>query len=662
MIDGLMSLKNNKVNTIPLEEEVVKSIKTLTLDMIDNASSGHPGSSLDFSAVLYTIYAKHLRFSRENDKWCNRDRLVLSSGHAVPVLYATLYMLNILTLDDIKSLRQVDSITPGHPEYGHTPFVDASTGPLGQGIGEGVGLAVASKYLENTYKKEKLFDNFIYVLCGDGDLMEGISYEALSFAGTNKLNNLILIYNANNISLDGKTSMTFTEDIELRFKAINFNIYHINNQDNITEINDVIVKAKVSNDKPSIIIMHSIIGKGTINEGTSKVHGNPLDKEDLMNYKRSLNMYETPFMIYYDAVNLFNQLVNDRIIPNYNNWLKKFNNLADDTKNDIMSLENATASYTIKNFSFDSIIDEVSLRDFSGKIMNHVAINYKYLLGGSADVSISTKTYLNDLGDFSSNNYTGRNIWYGVREHASSSISNGIALAGLRPFVSTFLVFSDYMKPSIRMSAMMHLPVIYIFTHDSITVGEDGPSHQPIEQLVGLSSIPNLTVFRPGDANELLGVYRYIFEHMNTSAIILPRGKVKTQTITKSSEIEYGGYIIQKERQGSKFETIVSSGEELALVLDVVHNLEVLGYNFRIVSMPSVGLFKKNSLEYQKEIIPENNVIVVSMSSSYLWYYFTKKVITIDEFGASGKINDIMNKYGFTKELLEAKILEYIKK
>lgn len=647
----------NKKNVLN-EKKIINNLKALALDMINNAKSGHPGISIDMASTIYTLYAKHLKYDTKNPDWINRDRLLLSAGHVAPLVYATLFMVGFdITLEDLKALRRLGSITPGHPEINVTPGIDVSTGPLGQGVANAVGVAIGERFLNARYKKNNLIDYYTYVLCGDGDLMEGVSYEALSLASTLKLNKLIVIYDSNNITLDGRKSQSFTENIEKRFEALNFNIIHVKDGDNIDSLDKAIIRAKSSKEYPSIIIVNTIIGKGSILENTNLVHGTPLEEEDLANLKESLGVHNVPFTISDDAVNDFRLQVQNRLENVYHHWHKKYERLDDETRVEVDKIINNDLTFDLLNLTYDLPDDlKESTREASGFILNQISKSFPLLIGGSADLSSSTKTYLNDEKDFTSANYSGRNIWFGVREHAMGSILNGMALAGVRPFGSTFLAFSDYLKPALRMSALMNLPVIYIFTHDSVTVGEDGPAHQPVEQLVTLRSTPNLTVFRPADLNEVIGSYKVLMMMTTPVALILGRNRVKIQKLTSAMDVSRGGYILKQEEK-EDFVTLITCGEELENVLEATDNLISKGYGIRVVSMPSIELFKKQSLAYQEKIIPKDKlVIAIELGSSYSWYQFTKHVISVDQFGYSGKKNEILEKFGFDSKTLEERI------
>lgn len=643
-----MLFKNN-LDEYKEDYKIVNHLRCLSIDMIDNAKSGHPGICLGAATILYTLYSRHLSFDRCNPKWYNRDRFVLSAGHGAPLFYSMLYMLGILSLDDIKGLRQLNSITPGHSEI-TTPFVDMSTGPLGQGIASSVGMALAERYLNSTYSKE-LINHYTYVLCGDGDLEEGISYEAMALASKLKLNKLIVLYDSNNITLDGKLSNSSTEDVITRFKALNFNILVVDGE-SIKEIDYAITRAKESI-MPTIIICKTIIGKYSKDEGTNAVHGKPLSREDIKAIKEKLDMYESPFTLSSDSVEYLRSIIDKRMYLVLRDYERKYNNLKEEQKEKFDKLFNLDTTYNLGNLDFE--YEDLSLRDISGNILNCISNDFPLLLGGSADLSSSCKTRIKDKKDFDNGSYNGKNINFGIREHAMGAILNGMALSGLRSFGSTFLVFSDYLRPAIRMSAIMDLPVIYIFTHDSITVGEDGTTHEPIEQLASLELIPNLYIYRPYDVNELLSSFRDILKNKHPSILVLPRDNKGISELTKNNKIEDGAYILKKE-ETKNFITLVSNGEELGITIKVSESLNAEGFDTRIVSIPCM----QNAIDNNIDIIPNKKSVAITYGVSDYYYRYTKNVIGIDTFGKSAKKEDILDYFGFTEEKLINRIKEIV--
>ena len=647
------------------QQKIVDQIRCLGIDMIKEANSGHSGIVLGAAPIMYALYAHHLNIDPQNPNYFNRDRFVMSAGHGSALLYATLYMAGYpIKLEDLIKFRQIDSITPGHPEYGVTPGVDCTTGPLGEGIATAVGMAMAEANLRTRYKG--IIDHYTYVLCGDGDLMEGISYEACSLAGTQKLNKLIVLYDSNNICLDGKTSDSFNENIAMRFIAQGWNVITVEDGNNYELISKAIEEAKKQDEKPTLIEVKTVIGKYSRLEGTNKVHGAVLDDDDITAIKEKLEIRDIPFAVSQSIMEEFQWIINKRC----NNLSEKFNNKLEEldakTKNELDYFMGNNKSISMKELFYDAPEDlKEATRVTSYKLLNAIVKDKPYLIGGSADLFGANKTYIEDGGNFNRDNYLGKNIYYGVRENAMGAISNGLALCGFRPYLSTFMAFSDYLKPSLRLTCLMNLPNIFIFTHDSISVGEDGPTHQPIEQLLTLRSMPNLDVFRPADANEVIGTYKAVLEkESGPSVISLSRNTVPILEETKANEVEKGGYIALETRN-KPVGIIMSSGEELHLALEVAKRLIVKGIEVRVVSIPNLGRFLKQSPEYIESILPvEVRKIAIEASSSMSWnklIYNSKYLITLDEFGSSGKKNDVYKKYGFDVDTLEEKIEELLK-
>lgn len=651
------------------QEKIIDQIRCLGIDMINEAKSGHPGIVLGAAPAIYALFAHHLRIDPANPRYFNRDRFILSAGHGSALLYATLYMAGYqLTLEDLKNFRQINSKTPGHPEYKVTPGVDVTTGPLGQGIATAVGIAMAEANLSAKYNhgKNELINYYTYVLCGDGDLMEGISYEASSLAGTLKLNKLIVLYDSNNICLDGKTSDTFNENVAMRFISQGWNVITVDDGNSFELISKAIEEAKTSVDKPTLIEIKSTLGRYSALEGTNKVHGNPLTSEDITNIKEKLGIRDIPFTISQNTCDEFRYLINERCKNLNSKFLKKVENLPEEIQEELNYLMSDNKKVDFLDLIYDAPEDKMeSPRDTSSKILNSIVTKHPYLLGGAADLFTSTKTYIEEGGNFQSENYAGKNIFFGVREHAMGAIINGLSLCGFRPYASTYLAFSDYLKPAMRLAAIMDLANIYIFTHDSISVGEDGPTHQPVEQLLDLRTIPNMDVFRPADANEVIGSYKAIFQkESGPSAITLSRNKLPILETTKANEVEKGGYILIdtiKKPAG----IIISSGEEIHQVVEACKNLKMKGIDLRVVSMPNLNRFMRQSDEYIESVLPvEVRKIVVEASPSYSWnqlIFNNKYIISQEEFGASGKCEDLYKKFGFDAKSLEEKIENLLK-
>jgi transketolase len=647
------------------QQKIIDQIRCLGIDMIKGANSGHSGIVLGAAPIIYTLYAHHLNIDPENPKYFNRDRFVMSAGHGSALLYATLYMAGYpITLEDLKKFRQIDSITPGHPEYGVTPGVDVTTGPLGEGIATAVGMAMAEANLRTRYKG--LIDHYTYVLCGDGDLMEGISYEACSLAGTHKLNRLIVLYDSNNICLDGNTNLTFTENIGMRFVSQGWNVITVEDGNSYEAISRAIEEAKKQEEKPTLIEVKTTIGKYSKLEGTNEVHGKVLDDDDISLIKEKLDIRDIPFTVSQQAQEEFQYIIKERCKNLSDKFNQKLESLDESVKNELDYFMNDNKKIKVKELFYDAPEELAeATRVTSYKILNAVVKDKPYLIGGSADLFGANKTYIEDGGNFSRDNYLGKNIYYGVRENAMGAISNGLALHGFRPYLSTFMVFSDYLKPSLRLSCMMNLPNIFIFTHDSISVGEDGPTHQPIEQLLTLRAMPSLDVFRPADANEVIGAYNTVFsKESGPSVISLSRNTVPILEETKANEVEKGGYIALDTRN-KPVGILLSSGEELHLAIEVAKRLLVKGIEVRVVSIPNLGRFLKQSPEYIESILPvEVRKIAIEASSSMSWnklIYNSKYLITLDEFGSSGKKHDVYKKYGFDVDTLEEKIEELLK-
>ena len=647
-----------------LEEKIIGEIKSLGLDMIEEAGSGHPGIVLGAAPILYTLFLKHLRFTPEVPDFYNRDRFIMSAGHGSSLLYSVLYFAGYdISLDELKSFRKLNSKTPGHPEYMKTPGVEMTTGPLGQGFATAVGCAIAEKHTASLINnKEKVIDYNIYCLCGDGDLMEGVSYEAASLAGSLKLNNLIVLYDSNKVTLDGKTENVFDEDIAARFESMNWNVLFTS--DSVEDINNALIKAK-SADKPTLIEVITTIGKGSLLAGSNKVHSGPLGEEEVSEIKTSLGVRDIPFTISNEAVEKFRNYIKERNKDLIVDFDTKLETLESDEVSLLNKLMDKDKSIKLTSLDYNKPDDnEELLRISAKKVLNSYATISPLIIGGNADVSSSTKMYLNELSPFSKDNYKGRNINFGVREHAMAAIANGLALAGYRPFVSTFLSFSDYLKPALRLSALMNLPVTYIFTHDSISIGQDGPTHQPVEQLVSLRATPNLEVFRPADSNEVIGSFKTIFENNKPSCLILGRDKIKILETTSISATSKGAYIVHNEER--KLDgIIIATGEEVTLALSVMKLLKEKGYDLRVISMPSIERYNLLTAEEKEELFPVGaKKFVIEKGSSYSWYSFVYKdsyLFTLDKFGTSGTKEEVDSFYGFTKEEISLKIEALLK-
>ena len=651
------------------DKTCVNSLKMLGIDMIDKAGSGHPGIVLGAANVLYTLYAKCMKINPKDPKWFNRDRFVMSAGHGSALLYATLYMSGFdLNISDLKNFRKLNSLTPGHPEVNVTPGVDATTGPLGQGIGNAVGYALAERYYHELFARfepeNNLIDYYTYVLCGDGDLMEGVAYEALSFAGTQKLDKLIVLYDANNISLDGPISMSFTEDVATRMEDLGFYVQMI--ESDVDLIEKAIKKAKKSK-KPSFIYISSIIGEGSKYENTNTVHGKPLDQEDILNLRSRYQLNDAPFVLSAEMLEFWHKQINDRCLKDYETWSNDKLTLCNSNKNIKLIFKNIdktelNTDFDLSNFEVSEDYEE-ELRLTNQKVMNILARKSPFFIGGSADLSSSTKALILNDDFMSAEKPLARNIPFGVREHAMGAILNGLALSHLHVFGSTFLTFSDYLKPAIRMSALMNLPVNYVFTHDSVLIGEDGPTHQPVEQLITLRSIPNLNVFRPCDINEVLGVWDYAIKSKNPNAIIISKNKLPKLTGTKPELVKYGAYMVKKETKHVDA-VLISSGSELEKTIRISDDLDLLGIHTRVVSMVSQELFDKQSDEYKDQLIPKNALVIayeLSTTNNYTKYTKEKFIIGVNEFGHSGNKDDVADKLLVSYDAVKSRIEKIIR-
>jgi len=637
------------------DKKMINDIRSLSLDMIHESGSGHPGISLGAAPILYALYTYHLNFDLDKNDWCNRDRFVLSAGHASALLYAILFCIDESTynINDLKNYRNLYSHTPGHPEYNLNYKIECTTGPLGQGLATAVGMAMAGKHLDSNFrtKKLRLFDYNVYTLCSDGDLMEGVSYEAASLASKFNLDNLIVLYDSNNVTLDGDLDKNYDETISNMYADLGWDVIYVKNGENIREINKAIKTAKSSN-APSLIVVNTTIGKYSKYEGTNKIHGT-LEQDDYLEIKKQLAQDDKWS---YDKVNLalYRQSIKERLENTYKEWYLDYEEYCKNTDEKKITLLNSIINNDSINLQLDKVIDTEKLfidrnfRDVNYQIMNVISAFIPNFMGGSADVVSSTKTYLKGKEDFSCDNYLGKNIAFGVREHASASILNGLALSNLRVFGSYFLAFADYLKPSIRMSAMMNLPVTYIFTHDSILVGRDGATHQPVEQLAMLRSIPNFAVYRPSDYKELIGSWNEILTRAKPCALILPRGHVNVQEFTNQAGIEYGGYIISEVKKSLDV-ILIATGSEVSYAMELKDELLKNYIEARVVSMPNIGNFLKQDPEYQNEVLPKGyKKIVLEFSNDPTWYRLLEKndeFIGVNTFGTSAGEEDILKEF-----------------
>ena len=647
----------------------LNSLRILSIDMINQAGSGHPGIALGAAPIIYSLYANHLKINPMDPDWINRDRFVMSAGHGSSLLYATLFMAGYnITIDDLVNFRRLDSKTPGHPELGKTPGVDVSTGSLGQGVANAVGMAIAEKYLrtlaEDVMPKQKLINYYTYVLASDGDLMEGVAEEAAAIAGNLALDHLIILYDSNDVTLDGKLSLSSSEDIIRKYIAMGFEVDFVKEGNDVSEIDKAIERAKY-NKKPTLIEIKTVIGRGSINEGKNLVHGKPLTNDDIQNIRKKYKINTGPMEITENAVKYMRFSIANRINSEYTSWQKLLkdakNNGSDGIKSIIQFLEtkNIGAAINSENFRIQNDYNE-ELRESNSKMLNILSERTKFFLGGSADVSSSSHTKLFKEIEMSKKYPAGRNIYFGVREHAMAAILNGISLSGLKVFGSCFLIFADYLIPAMRMTCLMNLPVTYVFTHDSVSIGSDGPSHQPIEQIANIRNIPNMIDFRPCDINEVIGTWEYITHNNVPASIFLSKDEAHILAGTDGKKVALGAYILRSEK--TKLDAVlVSTGIDITTVYLISEELRAKGIDTRVVSMPSMKLFKKQPKEYRDQILPPNaKIITVEAGSTMCWNYFTKYTIGIDEFGISAPKDDVLERLNFDYESILSKIEEYI--
>ncbi len=648
----------------------IATIRSLGIDMINKANSGHPGMVLGSAPALYTLFTKELKIYPQESDWFNRDRFVLASGHASSLLYTLLHLSGFdLTIDDLKQFRQWQSRTPGHPEVEMTDGVDASSGPLGQGIPMAVGMAMAERFLASRYNKEEfeVVDHYTYALCGDGDMQEGVTYEASSLAGHLSLGKLIVLYDSNKVTLDGPLDYSFSEDVKKRYEAMNWQVITVGDGNNIDSILKAIRKAKKEKFKPSLIIVETIIGYGSKNQGTSKVHGAPLGKEDGKAAKLSYGFDHDDFFVPEEVYADFKKNVYNRGKRSFNKWKK----LMKDYKNTYPELykelsDSAKGKYT---FNYDEFIKQYAVgsseatRNTSEKIINEIARQNPTFLSGTADLASSTKTIIQGEDRFSCENYTGRNLFFGIREFAMVSIMNGMMLhKGMKVASGGFLVFSDYFKAALRMSCLMELPIVLPLSHDSIAVGEDGPTHQPVEQLAMMRSMVNMQVLRPADAYEMCAAWKIAMETKNKpTALILTRQNVSNLSQATFEDVSRGAYIVSKEKD--KLDGIlIASGSEVELAMKAQEELYKQGHDVRVVSMPSMELFDQQSAEYKEMVLPNHmrKRLGIEMATDFGWHKYVGldgDVVCVNRFGASAPANVVIEKYGFTVENIVERFL-----
>ena len=649
----------------------IATIRSLGIDTINKANSGHPGMVLGSAPALYTLFNKELNIYNKEAEWINRDRFVLASGHASALLYSMLHLTGFdVTIDDLKNFRQLNSRTPGHPEIEMTHGVDASSGPLGQGIPMAAGMAMAEKFLASQYNKENfdIIDHYTYVLCGDGDMQEGVTYEAASLAGHLSLGKLIVLYDANKVTLDGPLSMSFSENVKKRYEACNWQVLEVKDGNDINEIHKAIKKGKKEQFKPTLIIVNTVIGFGSANQGTNKVHGAPLGKEDGKNAKLSYGFDHDEFYVPEEVYEDFKKKTIKRGKSKFNKWNKLFNEYKEQYPTEAKQLEDAIAGKYSLNI--DELLKNYPVghndatRNTSLEVIQEVAKQNPTFLSGTADLASSTKTKIKDEDDFSVENYNGRNLVFGIREFAMVAIMNGMTLhKGVKVSAGGFLVFSDYFKAAVRMACLMKLPIILPLSHDSIAVGEDGPTHQPIEQFAMLRSIPNMHVIRPGDAVEMAAAWKLAIESTeNPTALILTRQNVETMENSSVEGVSKGAYVIGKE-ENHLDAIIIASGSEVNLAMKAKKVLLEKGIDVRVVSMPCQEFFDQQDEQYKEAVLPNamRKRLSVEMASSFGWHKYVGldgTTMSINEFGKSAPAQDVIQSYGFTVD----GVVENIKK
>lgn len=647
-----------------IEEMSVNAIRVLSADAIQKANSGHPGLPLGTAPIAYELFSKHMNYNPQNPEWINRDRFVLSGGHGSMLLYSLFHLFGIgnLSLDEVKNFRQFGSLTPGHPEYGHTVGVEATTGPLGQGMAMAVGMAMAEAHLASVFNKEgyPVVDHYTYVLGGDGCMMEGISSECFSLAGTLGLSKLIVFYDSNNISIEGSTDIAFTEDVVTRFKAFGFQTIEVEDGNDLCAIGKAIEEAKADKTRPSLIKVNTLIGYGCpAKQGKASAHGEPLGVDNVAALKENIGWpckgdFEVPQEVYdhYKELSANMAKAEDKWNELFAAYVEKYPEMKELWDNyfdgyDMSDLFNSD-EYWAKGDKAEAT------RNTSGAILNMIKKAMPNLIGGSADLAPSNKTNMKDAGDFSKDNYAGSNLHFGVREQAMAAIGNGLMLhGGLKAFVATFFVFSDYVKPMARLTALMKLPLTYVFTHDSIGVGEDGPTHEPIEQLAAFRSLPGFTVFRPCDRTETAAAWMYAVENeCGPTGLVLTRQNLP-QMEGSSKDALKGGYVIADSQKEVPDAIIIASGSEVSLAVNAKEELNKDGIDVRVVSMPSMELFDKQSAEYKESVLPNavRKRVAVEALSDFGWYKYVGldgRVIAMEGFGASGPAATLFEHFGFT--------------
>ena len=657
-----------------IENMSVNAIRVLAADAVQKANSGHPGLPLGAAAIGYELWANHMNHNPKNPEWENRDRFILSGGHGSTLLYSLLHLFGYgLTLDDIKSFRQWGSKTPGHPEYGVTRGVEASTGPLGAGMAMAVGMAMAEAHLAARFNKEgySVVDHYTYALGGDGCMMEGINYEAFSLAGTLKLNKLIVLYDSNKISIEGNTDIAFREDVPARMRALGFQVLEVKDGNDLAEIGKAIEEAKANKEQPSFIKINTKIGFGSPKEGSADVHGAPLGADNIIAMKKNLGWpSEEPFFVPDEVYENYKAKASclakkeeewNALFKEYCEKFPEMKALWDEFKDE----NKAEKLLDDEDFwSYDEKAD--ATRNLSGKVLNKLSAKLPTLFGGSADLAPSNKSYVGGVGDYSAENYAGRNVHFGVRELAMTGIGNGLVLHGLKAYVSTFFVFSDYVKPMARLASLMEIPLTFVLTHDSIGVGEDGPTHEPVEQLAEFRAMPDFNVFRPADATETIAAwYSAVTSKKTPTAIVLTRQNLP-QLAGSSKEALKGGYVVADSSKEKPDAILIASGSEVSLSIEAKEMLAKEGVDVRVVSMPCMDIFEKQSDEYKEKVLPKTvrARVAVEALSEFGWGKYVGldgKTVCLDRFGASAPADVLFKEFGFTVENVVKAVKEVIK-
>ena len=644
----------------------VNAVRFLGVDAINKANSGHPGIVLGAAPMAYSLFVNELKVNPKNSKWFDRDRFILSAGHGSALLYALNHLSGFdISLDDLKRFRQFGN-TPGHPEYGYTDGVETTSGPLGQGISNAVGMAIAESHLAARFNKPNfdIVNHYTYVICGDGDLQEGVALEACSLAGHLGLNKLIVLFDSNDIQLDGPTSMATSDEIAKKFESMNWHYQLVKDGNDLEAIHRAILNAKTNFDKPSLIEIKTVIGYGVSYEGTSKTHGSPIGEAERAHAAEKLGWEYAPFEVPSDVYKIFETTVLSRgqiLNQAHNQMLNEYQKEYPNEYKQLMEFLNGEVKLNYVEYQKLITKPKDATRNVSGIVLNQLSKEYQNIIGGSADLTGSTKAKGAD-GDFTKDNRLGRNINYGVREHAMAAVNNGIALhGGLKVFAGAFFVFSDYCKPSIRLSALMGLPVVYVFSHDTVAVGEDGPTHQPIEQLVGLRAIPNLNVLRPADANETIASWKIAIESKDVpTVLILTRQNVTNLEHSTLEGVKKGAYIVSPEK--NRLDGILlAAGSEVELAVNAQTLLLEKDVDVRVVSMPSHYLFDKQTQTYKESVLPKVPTLAVEAGSKMSWYQFTPHVFGIDSFGVSAPGDAAMKHFKFVPEEVAKKFIKILK-